>query len=190
MKKNLIAILIVALVSVGLFADNTPANPDNATFQVQTTITGINEMRITAAEVGLTDFATAGLFSTLTIGGTGEGSSELASSGKVTFSAYISTRSNNRTGYTVKVSATPMTTTAVESVTPTINYTVSVAGTEAGSYSTETGGAAASVISVSSLDKTSVESRAISLTVDMTDYAAAITGTYTGTVTFEYKSNS
>jgi hypothetical protein len=184
MKKNLIALLIVALVAVGLFAD-----PANATFQVQTTITGINEMRITATEVDLTDFATADLFSTLTIGGTEDDAGTLdTSSGKVTFSAYISTRSNNRLGYTVKMKATPMTTTAVGSVIPEINYTVAVSGMEGGSYYSADGVDPVEVINVPILEETSVESRAISLTVNMTDYNAAITGNYTGTVTFEYKS--
>lgn len=185
MKKNLIALLIVALVAVGLFAD-----PANSTFEVKTTITGINEMGITKTAMTLSDFdlTATNLFSTLTIGGTG--GSALATDGAVTFDAYISTRSNNRSGYTVKVSATPMVTAAVGQTTPKINYTVAVAGTENGSYSTATGGDAASVITIASLTATDVQSRKISLTVNMTDYAAAVEGSYTGTVTFEYKSNT
>ncbi len=187
MKKNLIVLLIVTLLTGGLFADV----PENTSFDVTTTVAGIDEMGITKTEMTLANFdiTTGNLFTTLTIGGTA-GSTVNATTGAVTFDAYLSTRSNNRSGYTVKVSATPMVTEAVGQTTPTINYTVSVAGTEAGSYSTANPGDPAPVIAITSLDETGVQSRKISLTVNMTDYNAAVQGSYTGTVTFVYTSGA
>jgi len=186
MKKNLIVLLIVTLLTGGLFADV----PENTSFDVTTTVAGIDEMGITKTEMTLANFdiTTGNLFTTLTIGGTG--GSALATDGAVSFDAYLSTRSNNRSGYTVKVSATPMVPEAVGQTTPTINYTVSVAGTEAGSYSTADPGDPAPVITITSLEETGVQSRKISLTVNMADYNAAVQGSYTGTVTFVYTSGA
>ena len=192
MKKNLIVLLIVTLLTGGLFADV----PENTSFDVTTTVAGIDEMGITKTAMTLANFdiTASNLFTTLTIGGTA-GSTVNATTGAVSFDAYLSTRSNNRSGYTVKVSATPMVTEAVGQTTPTINYTVSVAGTGAegstsASYNTASNTSAIEVIDINSLEETGVQSRKISLTVNMTDYNAAVQGSYTGTVTFVYTSGA
>jgi hypothetical protein len=186
MKKNLIALLIVALVTVGLFA---ATNPSNAEFTVKTTIDGINDMRITKTPVALSTFDTANnLFTELSIGGA-TGAAVDTTTGVVTFNAYISTRSNNRKGYTVKLSATPMTSAPSGQTSAEINYTVAVAGDEAGSFDTAEDTTAVEVIVVESLSAVGVESRKISLTVDADEYTTAVEGTYTGIVTFNYIAN-
>lgn len=186
MKKNLIVLLVIALVSVGLFA---ATNPSDAEFIVTTSVGGINDMKVTNAAVTLTSFDNTGNgFSALTIGGT-SGSSVDTTTGAVTFSAYISTRSNNRNGYTVTLSATPMESAPEDQTASEINYTVSVAGTENGSYNTKTGGDAASVITITALSAIDVQSRQISLSVNPDEYNSAVEGSYTGTVTFNYVAN-
>ena len=199
MKKILILILSLFMM-VGLFA-NDPETPTPTTtstsFKVTTSVAGINEMGITTAKVtdANSGIPTSGLFTKLTIGGTG--GSEPDTNGAVTFDAYISTRSNNRKGYTVTLSATPMTsTTGTEgnTVTATINYTVSVAAgpsplADGGSYTTSPTSNPVEVIKISSLPAVDVQSRQISLTVDMADYTSAVEGTYIGTVTFNYVAN-
>ena len=74
----------------------------------------------------------------------------------------------------------------VGSVDAYINYTVA-----ANNKSITTNGATAvagvKVIEVTSLSGLGVESHLITLTVDATTFNAAVEGSYSGTVTFEYK---
>lgn len=183
MKKNLIALLIVALVTVGLFA----ANPDSVGFNVTTNVSGINLMKITqAAFTGTTENA----FTQATAYG---GTLNVSSSGTQTFSAYISTLSNSRVGYKVTMSATAMKSTETvgqSSVDAFIHYTVT-ANSQSVDTSNKSGGPGSNgkvVIDTltSGMSGVAPASHQISLTVDKDSFDAAVEGTYTGTVTFTW----
>ena len=176
MKKFTTLLIILTLVTVGIFA------VDNASFDITTTVAGINAMKITAAKfTGTTEAALTsadGVVTPYSVTAAGEQSN---------FSGWLSTISNNRKGYKVTMSATAMTSATGQS-TSYINYTVA-----AGGKSITTNGATA-VPAVTVVDKTSLtaltaDSTQITLSVDSTTFNAAVEGSYTGTVTFTYTAN-
>lgn len=171
MKKTIIAtllILLIASASIFAVADS---------FNVTTTVGEIGLMKVSSAEItGNTSLAytNSGDFTELVI----------ENSGEQTFEAYLTTLSNKRSGYEVTMKATPMTSAA----TPTtyIDYTVGC-----GTGTITTNGASTSTTPVTIIDVTSLTeltgaSEAITLSVDETTYEAAVSGSYTGTVTFNY----
>jgi len=180
MKKNIVAVLLViALSTIALFA---ATNPPATSFDVQTAVSGINKMKITAATFSGTtpiSFDNAAAFA---------GPLGVPTSGPQSFSAYLSTMSNNRIGYKVTMGATAMTSAVSGQTTSYINYTVG-----ANSKSLTTAGATVvtpvEVITVASLTGLASQSHAISLSVDATSFDAAVEGTYSGTVTFTYTAN-
>lgn len=171
MKKTTIAVLLVLLLaSTSIFAVS-----DN--FTVTTTIDEIGLMKITTAALSthtvaaynaLTDFEEL----------------PISSSGAQTFAAYLTTLSNKRTGYTVTMGASAMKST-VGAVDSYIDYTVGV-----NSVDLTTGGAtdptAVTVLTVASLGTLQAQSHAISLSVDATTFDSAVSGSYSGTVTFTF----
>jgi len=174
MKKTIIAtLLILAIATTTIFA--TPVT-DN--FTVTTTIAEIGNMKIVTTGTVPTDNIFTGLteFSTLPI----------TSSGSQGTVAYMATISNKRTGYIVTMAATPMTST-VGTATSYIDYTVGC-----GTQSIVTKGALAAVVTgtavdtVTSLTAITGKSLPITLSVDATTFAAAVSGAYTGTVTFTF----
>jgi hypothetical protein len=184
MKKNLIALLIVALVAVGLFA--TPANPSNATFDVTTEISPINEMKLTTSALSspypISLTGVDGFASDVTISSTGS---------TTAFTAYISALSNNKKGFTVKMSATPMVSTTDSTNTYEIDYTVAAtlgSGESAVTKSYATNGSATSVdvFDQGAITTLTGLSAKLSVAVDSASFAAAIEDDYKGTVTFTY----
>ena len=178
MKKNIGAVLLViALSTAAAFA------VDPASFQVQTAVSGINKMKITAAA-----FPSNGTPSTFDSAAAFAGPLTVTTSGAQTFSAYLSTMSNNRVGYKVTMSATAMTSAVTDQATAYINYTVGV-----NSKSLTTAGAtvvsSVEVINVASLAGLASQSHPISLSVDQASFDAAVEGSYSGTVTFTYTAN-
>jgi len=179
MKKNIVAVLLViALSTVFIFA---ATNPPATSFDVSTNVSGINKMKITtAAFTGTTSssFDSATAYT---------GPLAVTAAGSQTFSAYLSTMSNNRVGYKVTMGATAMSST-VSSATAYINYTVSVNNK---SLTTNNGTTVApvEVITVASLTGLASQSHQIALSVDATSFDAAVEGSYTGTVTFTYTAN-
>jgi len=182
MKKNLIALLIVALVSVGLFAAD-PATA-NDSFTVTTSISGINNMKVTTTAVGtdgktysqLADFSNYAINS----------ASDLSPSAPI---AYLSTQTNNRNGYKISLTVTAMkspgATTATDSY---INYTIFL-GTDTTGLATGNGTekTKSDVIQQGALGGLTEKSYPIKIAVkDADEYAAAVEGSYTGTVTFNY----
>lgn len=177
MKKFTTLLIILTLVTVGIFA------VDNASFDITTTVAGINAMKITAAEFSGT---TAAALSSAT--GVTTPYNVSASGAQSGFNGWLSTISNNRKGYKVTMSATAMTSAVTGQSTSYINYTVA-----AGGKSITTNGATA-VPAVTVVDKTSLtaltaNSAKITLSVDSTTFNAAVEGSYTGTVTFTYTAN-
>ena len=178
MKKNIIAVLLViALSTAAAFA------VDPTSFLVETAVTGINKMKITAAA-----FPANGTPTSFNSADAYTGPLTVATYGSQSFSAYLSTMSNNRGGYTVSMDATAMKSTESGEADAYINYTVTV-----NNVSLATNGAtdvtAVTVIDVESLTGRASQSHQIALTVDQTSFEAAVEGSYQGTVTFNYTAN-
>lgn len=107
MKKNLVALLLVlAVVSVGLFAGPTVAEK---TFQLSTTISAINQMKFTAGSVSTRqEFLgdTKDLSGGVAVGNGAEDVVKVVDEETFYDVAYISTMSNYRKGFYVTMSAT------------------------------------------------------------------------------------
>ena len=112
----------------------------------------------------------------------------VTTSGTQTFNAWLSTMSNNRTGYTVSMSATAMKSTVSGQADSYINYTVTV-NTKSITTNKGTAVSPVDVITVTSLSALAVQSHKIALSVDQTTFNAAVQGSYSGTVTFTYTAN-
>ena len=170
-RTFIVTLLILALATISLFSVDD-------TFNVTTEIALIGWMKVSSSAIGgnkVSDYTDSGNFTTLAI----------IASGEQIFEAYMTTLCNSRTGYTVTMSATPMTSAVVGSTTSHINYTVSCNG-----YDVQTTLASENaptlIVDVNSLIKLTGSSHAISLSVDATTFDAAVAGSYTGTVTFTF----
>ena len=173
MKKNIIALLLVlAVVSFGVFADSSQKS-----FDVQTTITAVNDMKLVTAEVTTPSGydAATGFTGQVTYNGS-------------TYSSfpYIAAKSNNRDGFTVALSAKAMESNN-EGTKTYIGYTVSAGGSEvtvtrASAATTVEAEAGEYVISSGSLNVLTAKSEQVSIAVNATDYAEAVDGVYTGTI--------
>lgn len=173
MKKFLLTILLVLLcITAPMFAVSD-------SFNVITEVVGVGKIKVTEASVGAAPHTEAAFDDLVAFGDL-----TISSSGAQTFTAYMSTISNSRSGYEVMMDATSMIST-VSSVNSYIDYTVTVNGTGL----TTTGSTAVTgvkVLDIASLTGIAAESHAISLSIDSTTYAAAVAGSYLGTVTFTY----
>ncbi|NLK14071.1 MAG: hypothetical protein GX313_04925 [Spirochaetales bacterium] len=185
MKKNLVALLLVlAVVSVGLFAE-----PDiTKTFNLTTSVQGVNKMKITAAEFtgspGQFDGAEEAVTHVVSTYGNQQ------SIGSDSLKAWLSTISNNRAGYTVKMTATPLKSVVEGQTTAYIDYTVTVNNKSIATQgSSTTNPAFQNVITVASLAGVARQSHQLTIVVDQTTFEAAVEGEYTGTVTFDYTAN-
>ncbi len=180
MKKNLIVLLVIALVSVGLFADPTDS------FTVTTSVSSTNNMKVTAEDVNDSDSPAYGSLTDFTdfgVNGTNLNTGEAI--------AYLTTQSNNRKGYKISIAATAMASTVLSDHDITyINYTVYL-GTDTTGLPTTNGTEAtkADVVTVSALTTLTEVSYPIKIKVDADQFAAAVDGSYTGTVTFNYVAN-
>jgi len=171
MKKMFITILLVSfLATVPIFAVTD-------SFDVTTTVADVGLIKVTEA---VSTVATVTAFNALTA----YGDLAITSSGAQTFTAYMSTLSNSRSGYTVDMDATAMKS-SIGSADSYIDYTVTV-----NSVSLTTTGATpitgATILTASTQTGISTQSKAISLSIDTTTFDAAVSGSYTGTVTFTY----
>ena len=183
MRKNLI---IKLLLTIALTLPITAAEPPSAAYIVSASIGALNDKTITSTLVNEETYGNSGntFGGSVTIIGSGEGAN-MDSSGNVSIGAYISAISNNRGGYTITMSATPLTSAGTPPAT--INYIVSVADA---SYDTKSNTTAVEVITTGSLSALDVESLPISVQLYLSEYDSAVAGTYTGTVTFHYVSAS
>ena len=147
------------------------------TFNVTTTVADVGLIKITEAA---STVATVSAFNALDA----YGDLAISSSGGQTFTAYMSTLSNSRSGYTVDMDATSMIST-VSSVDSYIDFTVTVNSVAL----TTTGAIVAGterILTIGSLAAIDTETHAISLSIDATTFDAAVSGSYIGTVTFTY----
>jgi len=172
MKKTLVAILVLALASLAALSAVD-------SFDVDTEVEGVSKMKITTCRYSSTipeDLEGADSF----------GSLDVVAAGSQNFSAWLSTMSNNRTGYTVSMSATAMKNTNPNQAEAYINYTVSVDNKAITTNNTTSSPTSIDVITVTDLTELTVASSQIALTVDPTTFSAAIEGSYAGTVTFTF----
>ena len=188
MRKNLIITLLLTIALSLPIAAETPS----AAFNISTSISAINDMKITSSEVDEETFSDSGNTFSGSVAIIGSGTDQnMDNDGYVSFTAYISAISNNPGGYTIKMSATPLTSPGTPPAT--INYIVSVVDASTStsvSYDTTNNPPAADVITAESLNELNVESLPISVKVYRSEYDSAVQGTYTGTVTFNYVSGT
>lgn len=147
------------------------------TFNVTTTVADVGLIKVTTAA---STVATVSAFNALTA----YGDLAISTSGAQSFVAYMSTLSNSRSGYTVTMDATSMYS-AGSPADSYIDYTVTV-----NSVGLTTTGATAvtgvTILTVPSLVAIATETHAVSLSIDSTTFDAAVSGSYSGTVTFTY----
>lgn len=180
MKKNIIAALLIAIVAtVGLFA----AGPAPAELNLKTSISGLNKMKLTKAEYAP---ATTSV-SSFDQAEANEATEEVASAADTGTIAWLSILTNKRTGFTVSMTATSLTS-DTEGNNFSIDYVVTA---ENASYDTAASTNSGNAITVSSgITGLSAFSYPVSVDLDDTDYDAALEDTYTGTITFSYTTNS
>ena len=172
MKKNIVALLIVALVaSFSLFA------VPNANLNLSTTITGINYMALTATELTTSTVAAYNTAAQSIVG-----SKTITSSGSTGTIAYLSILSNNRKGFEVAISAAPLAS-ATDGNSYEINYVVSAGSA---SYDTSAATNASNKLTGPVIAGLQAYSYAVSVNVNAAEYAAALEDTYTAAVTFTY----
>lgn len=170
-KRCIVTLLVLIIASSSIFAVKD-------TFDVTTTIGEIGLMKVSESAIRKSTaqgYADTGLFGDLTV----------KSSGTQNFTAYLTTLSNKRTGFEVTMEATPMTSTIVSN-TSHINYTVSCNGRSV-TTTMASDNAPVSVVKVESLHRLTGSSHAIALSVDGPTFDTAVSGSYTGKVTFTYK---
>lgn len=171
MKKYIITTLLLAIVATSAFAVTD-------SFSVTTTVGEIGVMKVTQAaitETTLTFFNGMADFTSLPI----------SSAGNQTFSAYVTTLSNKRTGYNVKLSASAMKSTE-GTTTSYINFTVGSNNATVTTNGAATIAATTPVVVVPNLTAVTAASYPITLSVDETSYNAAVSGSYVGSVTFTF----
>ena len=180
MKKAFIATLLILIIaSASIFAAT-----DTDSFNVTTTIAEIGKVKVSAAAIDgntLAKYTDSGDVSTFAVSSSGN---------QTTFVAYLTTLSNKRTGYKVTMNATAMKS-GTGSSASYINYTVGCDGV-VGTLTTNgaTTLTALEVLNIGTLDKLTGLSKALSLSIDATTFESAVSGDYTGTVTFNFVSNA
>lgn len=176
MKKTLLAIALIMIIATGAVfaADSTDS------FTITTSIEDVGLMKVSESAIdGHTQdaYAEAGNFTTY----------EVKSSGKQeNFEAYLTVLSNKRTGYAVTMEATAMTSTVADYATSYINYTVECEGQKIITNNSSSATEGAHVVSVPSLATLTGASYPITLSIDESTFAAAVSGSYVGTVTFTF----
>jgi hypothetical protein len=175
MKKLISAILVLALASFAIFGDTD-------FFEVETKVEGVNMMKITAGQYNPTTPTPEGFEGVDAF----EGPLVINAAGEQSFTAYLSTLSNNRTGYTVSMTATAMKSSITSQADAYINYTVTVNSKSITTNNTTSNPTSVDVITVTGLTALAKESHQIFLSVDPTTFNSAVEGSYSGTVTFTY----
>ena len=113
----------------------------------------------------------------------------IANGGAQTFDAWLSTLSNNRAGFKVSLKASAMKSAISGQADAYINYTVSCNTASVTTNDATEVTAPDLVVDFSSLSAVTSTSNKIALSVNQTDFDKAVSGSYTGTVTFIYAAN-
>lgn len=106
-----------------------------------------------------------------------------------TTNAWLSTLSNNRAGFSVSMKASAMNSSLSGQADAYINYTVSCNTASVTTNNGTEGTATNPVVTYPALTSVTSTSNKISLSVNQTDFDKAVSGSYTGTVTFIYTAN-
>lgn len=175
-NKKLLAALILLIATSSLFAATT----DN--FTVTTVVGTVDLMTISTAPYTGTTAASFDLLTPYT-------TLAINSGGPQTVNAWLSTLSNNRAGFKVTMKASAMTSSIANQANAYINYTVSCNTASVTTNNATVMTAANPVVTYSSLSEVTSTSNKISLTVNQGDFDKALSGSYTGTVTFIYTAN-
>lgn len=181
MKKNLIAILLVLMISsVGIFAADATGQ-----FDVVTNVGGIHEIKLVT--VGTTVPTTKAGFDGLTADNSDFTVDDTNYSTVQTVRQLIS-MSNNRNGYYMTLSAT-----AMEADLGTefayINYDVIAGGASVTTNDGTTVTSATNIYDSGTLSGITFYSTNVTVEVDAEEYENAVTGSYSGTITFNLFAN-
>jgi len=183
MKKTIAILLVLVIGMVGVWAE---AATDSKVLNLSTTITAINQMIVTAddTDVVWADFGT--LTSAYNTTGTAyTGLSDEENYNQDGIIAYIQARSNNRGGFKIDMTASPLTST-VGSDTEYIDF---VAKCGAAQVTTLDGVVTVDTATIATItyDGSEMEILKEAITVNLTEeLAQAADGTYTGSITFSY----
>ena len=183
MKKSIIAVLLIITVSTfAAFAVVT----DSGTLNVATAVQGVNLIGVFAT-------GTAAPTGNAAANWTGSYTAPTVNSATETAVGVVHTRSNNRTGYSVTMAAGPLSSSGTTTVY--LGYVAkaydgaTLSGTSTyDATGTTTSGTAATIISTGNLTGITTTSRDIF--IEIPNYATALEGSYTGTITFNYTSNN
>jgi len=168
MKKNILIILAVLLASS--FATLAAVGETSSdALNVNTAIQGQNEILVSTSALSISTWA-SNSYTERTITSTEVGNS--------TSVGYVNVKSNNRSGYELAVTATPLTSGAF-----TIDYALAVGSAGFDTASTTNAGNKITVTSLTGLTVTPYE---ILVTVDKNDYDNQPSGDYSGDITFNY----
>lgn len=182
MKKSILAVLLILTVST--FA--AFAVTDSGTLNVATAVQGVNLIGVFASGTAAPTGNAAGDW-------TGTYSAPTVNSATETAVGVVHTRSNNRTGYSVTMTAGPLSSSGTTTVYLGYNAKAYDGATLAGTSTydatgTTASGTAATIISTGNLNGITTTSRDIK--IEIPNYATALEGNYTGTITFNYTSNT
>lgn len=168
MKKNILIILAVLLASSFATLAAVDGTSSDA-LNVNTAIQGQNEILVSTSALSISTWA-SNSYTERTITSTEVGNS--------TSVGYVNVKSNNRSGYELAVTATPL-----ASGSFTIDYALAVGDADYDTASTTNAGNKITVTSLTGLTVTPYE---ILVTVDSSDYANQPSGDYSGDITFNY----
>ncbi len=177
MKKNLIALLIVALVAVGLFAANA-GSPTSAEFKVTTTVSPYNLVSVTSEEF---------------TGATLEAWNTFLSTNAITDSvpvaegtlAWANVISNNKNGVDVYITASKMTGAATGN-NYKVDYTAYVNGASFDTSSDSSNKIFLTAANSKATTSLFIGSYEVTATLNGTSLNNAPQDTYTGTITFTF----
>lgn len=176
MKKILLAALILLITTSALFA----ATVD--TFTVSTVVGNVDLMAVSTTKYTGTTTATFDNLTPFTTLG-------VSSGGTQTVNAWLSTLSNNRNGFSVTMKASAMKSSVAGQANAYINFTVSSNTASVTTNNAIEVTAANPVVAYPSLTEVTSTSSKINLTVNQGDFDKALSGSYTGSVTFIYTAN-
>jgi hypothetical protein len=181
MKKTIAILLVLAISSVAIFAANATGQ-----FDVVTNVGGIHEIKLVT--VGTTVPTNKGAFDGLTADNSDFAVDDDNYDSVQTVRQLIS-MSNNRNGYYMTLSATAMETDLGSSESAYINYGVVAGGASLTTNDGTTVTSATNIYDSGTLSGITFYSTNVTVEVDAEEYENAVTGSYSGTITFNLIAN-
>jgi hypothetical protein len=181
MKKTIAILLVLAISSVAIFAANATGQ-----FDVVTNVGGIHEIKLVT--VGTTVPTNKGAFDGLPADNSDFTVTDTNYNSVQTVRQLIS-MSNNRNGYYMTLSATAMETDLGSSESAYINYGVVAGGASLTTNDGTTVTSATNIYDSGTLSGITFYSTNVTVEVDAEEYENAVTGSYSGTITFNLIAN-